>query len=61
MAKPGDLICVFVGAQTPFLVRHVGGNGMGDQRYELVGECYVHGIMDGEVVFEEDLQTFILV
>ncbi|PMD14705.1 HET-domain-containing protein [Hyaloscypha hepaticicola] len=61
LAKPGDLICVFVGAQTPFLVRHVGGNGMGDQRYELVGECYVHGIMDGEVVFEEDLQTFILV
>ncbi len=61
LAKPGDLICIFVGAQTPFLVRQVGGNGMGDQRYELVGECYVHGIMDGEVVSEEDLQTFILV
>jgi hypothetical protein len=39
-AKPSDLICVFVGARTPFLVRHVGENGMGDQRYELVGECY---------------------
>jgi len=34
---------------------------MGDQRYELVGECYVHGIMYGEVMSEEDQQTFILV
>jgi hypothetical protein len=49
LAKPGDLICVFGGAQTPFLLRRVGGNWMGDQRYELVGECYVHGIMYGRL------------
>jgi len=42
----------------------LGGNGIGrksDDRYELVGECYVHGIMDGEAVSEKDSQTYIFI
>jgi hypothetical protein len=40
--KPGDLVCLIFGAEVPFVLRPDG------LRYRLVGECYVHGMMDGE-------------
>ena len=50
----GDEIAVFRGMQTPFVVRRVvdkrGGGGYSDADYLHVGECFIHGIMDGEVV-----------
>ena len=42
--RPGDSICVFLGGNVPWVVRQDG------HEYTLVGECYVHGIMDGEVM-----------
>lgn len=39
----GDVVVVIYGARTPFVIRGVGGD-----RYQLIGDCYVHGIMDGE-------------
>ena len=47
--EPGDLVCVFLGGRTPFIIRPV------DQKYKFVGECYLHGIMQGEAL-EEGLQ-----
>ncbi len=44
--EPGDLVCVFLGGRTPFIIRPVG------QKYKFVGECYVHGIMHGEALEE---------
>jgi hypothetical protein len=44
-AREGDKICLFFGAQVPFLVRKAE-----DGLYQFVGECYVHGIIDGEVM-----------
>ena len=41
----GDRVCVFTGACVPFVIR---GRGTGDG-YRLVGGCYVHGIMGGEI------------
>lgn len=41
---PGDLICVFLGGPVPWVIRPF------NSEYILVGECYVHGIMDGEVM-----------
>ncbi|KAF5662413.1 ankyrin het domain-containing protein [Fusarium circinatum] len=40
----GDIICVLFGCKVPFCLRRVG------ERYLLVGECYVHGLMKGEVM-----------
>jgi hypothetical protein len=43
-ARVGDLVCIFLGAQVPFLLRMVEA-----ERFELVGEAYFHGMMGEEV------------
>jgi hypothetical protein len=44
----GDIICLIYGSEVPFVLRSMSGEHEGD--YQLVGECYVHGIMDGEAL-----------
>ncbi|KAI9857129.1 MAG: hypothetical protein M1813_008620 [Trichoglossum hirsutum] len=44
-SQEGDLLCVIPGNETPLLLRP-GSNG----RMAFVGECYVHGIMDGVAI-----------
>jgi hypothetical protein len=41
-AKRGDHVAILKGGRTPFIVRPRGSS------WELVGECYIHGVMDGE-------------
>ncbi|KAK8075761.1 hypothetical protein PG997_010424 [Apiospora hydei] len=58
LAERGDLVVVLMGHQTPFVLRPTGG---GD--FLLVGECYVHGIMQGQALVmldkgEKELRTF---
>lgn len=43
----GDVVAVLFGSTIPFALRRVDGPA---DRYVLLGECYVHGIMDGEFV-----------
>jgi WD repeat-containing protein 55 len=43
--KLGDQVCVFLGSHVPFVIRR---QEIGDS-YQLVGECYIHGIMHGEI------------
>jgi hypothetical protein len=45
--QAGDQICVALSCNTPLLVRPVLGH---NTYYRLVGECYVNGLMDGEVL-----------
>lgn len=59
-AKKGDLVCILYGSDVPFVVRkQAGGN------YSLVGECYMHGIMEGEAlqmaVFKSEDEVFTFV
>jgi hypothetical protein len=66
--KPGDVVVVFDGDQTPFVLRQIKsdehtvdpnmeenteGRFSPDEQYELIGECYVHGFMDNEVAAPE--------
>ncbi|KAI1798743.1 heterokaryon incompatibility protein-domain-containing protein [Daldinia bambusicola] len=44
----GDTVCIFRGCHVPFVVRVSDGRTV-----RLIGECYVHGIMKGEVVKRE--------
>jgi hypothetical protein len=43
--EDGHDICLLHGGQTPYVIRRSGGN---DWKY--VGECYIHGLMDGEAL-----------
>jgi hypothetical protein len=47
----GDIVCGFTGADATFDIRPER-----DGLYSLVGECYVHGIMDGEIALLPDLE-----
>ena len=42
-SRVGDSVCFIHSAKVPFILRQIEGN-----RYELVGEAYIHGLMDGE-------------
>lgn len=42
--QPGDKVVIIFGCASPLVLRPVGSH------YELVGECYVHGIMHGEAM-----------
>lgn len=47
--QTGDVVAVLRGGKVPFLLRKVSvGGGDGEERWVLIGECYVHGLMDGE-------------
>jgi len=50
-SRVGDKVCVFHGASTPTVLRK---ESRGD--YKVVGSCYVHGIMDGELASELALE-----
>jgi hypothetical protein len=38
------MVCVILGCQVPLIIQKVNGHQV------LVGEAYVHGIIDGEVI-----------
>lgn len=43
--EKGDVVCVLFGGKMPFLLRP-----WNDGKFLLVGECYVHGLMQGEAI-----------
>lgn len=49
--REGHKVYVLDGCHVPFLMRQVDGQ----EKMRLVGECYVHGIMDGEAVAGDDI------
>ena len=46
--QKGDMVYVLLGADVPFVVRHVDGVG-----HVIVGECHLRGIMKGETLEEK--------
>jgi len=44
-ARSGDIICVLDGATVPYVLRT-----QDDGSYKLVGECYLYGVMEGQVL-----------
>ncbi|KAK1962802.1 hypothetical protein LY78DRAFT_224941 [Colletotrichum sublineola] len=43
--EPGDAVCVIRGGDVIYGLREVS-----EERWSYVGECYVHGAMDGEII-----------
>ncbi|KAK0630416.1 heterokaryon incompatibility protein-domain-containing protein, partial [Bombardia bombarda] len=69
-AREGDVVAVLDGGRVPFLLRPVyraGGEAQGGERgveeeFELAGECFVEGIMEGEYLqgVEGNEEVFVL-
>jgi hypothetical protein len=49
--RPGDRCCIFYGSRVPSVIRTIGDTA----RSQFVGECYVAGLMEGEVYKTEGL------
>jgi hypothetical protein len=55
--QQGDLLCIFPGASSPYLIRKQEGD-----RFTLVGGAHVHGIMNGEYLKSiHEVQSFTLI
>ena len=52
--EPGDLVCILFGCSVPVLLRRRPDSDGGV--YTFLGECYVHGMMDGEAIMLRDWQ-----
>ncbi|KAF2111886.1 heterokaryon incompatibility protein-domain-containing protein [Lophiotrema nucula] len=50
--RPGDQVWILAGGRVPFILRPSMSDNRGEpeeeNRFRLVGECYCHGLMDGE-------------
>jgi hypothetical protein len=53
----GDQVWVLIGGKVPFVLRPVvddDGTSSFDNSFQLVSDCYLHGIMDGEAMADGD-------
>ena len=49
-AEVGDQVVIFFGARTPFIIRRsTEVDKDGDRTATLIGECFVRGVMNGEI------------
>lgn len=49
----GDIIAIILGLDTPLVLRAIDKD-----HYQILGEAYVHGIMDGELMDDSTVQEF---
>ena len=49
IAQPGDWIIVVAGTRVPFVIRPTGRQYRGQETWYIVGDCYLNGIMYGEL------------
>ena len=62
--QKGDKVALIIGALTPYLLREVPAGLAGEAgqtKYQLVGECYVHGLMNGEGLTMGDVEDILMV
>ncbi len=61
LSELGDVVVLFHGSKTPHVVRLCQSDTLEPSlACRLVGECYVHGIMDGKVWPRSPERTFVL-
>ncbi|EPE35168.1 heterokaryon incompatibility protein [Glarea lozoyensis ATCC 20868] len=54
-AEAGDIVVVFSGAKFPYVIRKCD-----DEKYVLIGEAFVHGVMYGEWIEGREMKEFVL-
>ena len=65
--KEGDRVAVLLGSDAPFVIREADPDSLDpkmpvphDTKFKLVGECYVHGLMQGQAVRGQDIERNII-
>ena len=54
-AKVGDQLFILKGGRVPFVLRD-DASTQSQARFRFVGECYVHGVMNGEVMERQNFE-----
>lgn len=49
-SRPKDVVCVLLGCSVPVIMRMVILAGSSEHVYQVMGEAYIHGMMDGQAV-----------
>jgi hypothetical protein len=59
-SQEGDRLCILAGCPTPVVLRLVQSAGTESEMpaYQLVGPCYLHGLMNGEAFAPENKQRW---
>lgn len=65
--KEGDRVAVLLGSDVPFVIREADPDSLDptmpvphDTKFKLVGECYVHGLMQGQAVRGQEIERNII-
>jgi len=53
---PGDRVCILLGCSVPTILRQV--PNIEREEYILIGESYIHGMMDGEAIDKLDKEGY---
>jgi hypothetical protein len=48
-AQPDDVVCILLGCRYPVILRPAA-----DRKYQVVGTCYTHGLMNGEILYNNE-------
>lgn len=60
-AQKGDIVCVLYGCSVPVVLRKCGTEFESVTLFEFIGECYLDGLMDGEVLnLNKEAKDFII-
>ena len=51
-SEAGDTICILFGGCVPFVLRECD-----EGTFKFIGECYIHGVMEGEAMENTDIET----
>jgi hypothetical protein len=63
LTQAGDEVAILLGGTTPFMVRPGPASLATDDRavYEILGDCYLHGCMDGELVKDQETDDWSMI
>lgn len=56
-AEKGDHVCIIMGSTVPFILREVDVAQSRSTTFVIVGEGYIHGIMNGEALTMEGFKV----
>lgn len=57
LAEKRDVVCIIFGCSVPIVLRRQQDAGTGEEYFQFIGECYIHGMMEGEALESARFQS----